>query len=422
MASLPKPLQRVAGSTVVLSATWVTLRVYAFLAGYDRLRYPHYPRAAWINSDVVLFASWAPKLGHFQFPTGDPRWQYPPGAGILLSIPQWMSAAFGFSYSQAFQVLIALADLALLVVLIYAGRKWAAPFNGLAGAWFWALAPLFVGPIMAARFDTVVALTAVGGIVLLYAKRPTWAGAILGVGLMIKAWPALMLAAAQRRDLARGVIGLIIGVACVAAVGLFWDHSWSFINNEVHRGIQIESVAALPWVLRWWTGVVPHYQYQFGALEIISPYTHTVGIVCTLVGGALLLVLAALRLLGRLDHVAGVDVAYAALLVSVTTSRVYSPQYNLWLVAIGAAVLLDRRTRLRSVLWWIVGASIAGQIVYPIVYDALLQGYGQGIAPQVVRIVCLVVATTIAYVKVVRAGFKPETQTSDLDQLQQVAA
>jgi hypothetical protein len=400
-------------STLTLVLIYGLLRTYAFLAAYGNLQ--QYPLSGWISSDVLLFQGWAPGLSHFHFPINDQRWQYPPGAGIFLTLPQWISQAIHVHYEQAFQGLVLLSDVALLVVLIWAGRRLKAPLGGLGPAWLWAFAPLFVGPILAARFDTLVSLTAVCALVLIYVKRPAWAGIVMGVGLLIKAWPVLMIAAARRRDLPRALLGTAIGATVVVGVGLFWSNSWSFFDNEIHRGLQIESVGALPWVISWRFGHPQRYGYSFGALEIISSHAHAVGLGLSLVGFALLFILGVLRLAGRLEHVAGVDVAYAALLVSVATSRVYSPQYNVWLIAVGAAVLLDRRTQLRAAVWWVVGASFFGQLVYPIYYTQLMQGYTSGVFVQTARIVCLLAATTIAYYRVVRGGLTKPTAAADQD-------
>jgi hypothetical protein len=401
-------------STLILTLVWVLLRTYAFLAAYGNIQ--QYPLSDWISSDVLLFRGWAPGLANFHFPINDERWQYPPGAGIFLTLPQWIHSALHVNYEQAFQGLVLVTDLALLVVLIWAGRRLKAPLGGLGPAWLWALAPIFVGPILSARFDTLVSLTAVSALVLIYVKRPTWAGVVMGVGLLIKAWPVLMIAGARRRDLPRALLGTLIGAAVVACVGLLWSNSWSFFGNELKRGLQIESVGALPWVIGWRFGLNPHYGYSFGSLEIISPYAHTVGMAVSLIGFALLFLLGVLRLTGRLEHVPGVDVAYAALLVSVATSRVYSPQYNIWLVAVGAAVLLDRRTQLRPAVWFILGASVFGQLVYPIYYVQLMQGYTSGVLAQTLRVLCLLVATGIAYYRVVRSGLTEAPAAADQDQ------
>jgi hypothetical protein len=268
---------------------------------------------------------------------------------------------------------------------------------------------------LAARFDTLVSLTAVSALVLLYVNRPTWAGTVMGVGLLIKAWPVLMIAGARRRDLPRALLGIAIGATVVVVAGLFWSNSWSFFGNELHRGLQIESVGALPWVIGWRFGLAAHYGYSFGALEIISSHAHAVGLTVSLIGFALLFILGVLRLAGRLEHVAGVDVAYTALLVSVATSRVYSPQYNIWLVAVGAAVLLDRRTRLRPAVWFALGASVFGQLVYPIYYVQLMQGETSGVLTQTMRILCLLAATAIAYYRVVRGGLTKASAEADQD-------
>ncbi len=73
----------------------------------------------------------------------------------------------------------------------------------------------------------------------------------------------------------------------------------------------------------------------------------TVGLALTVIGLALFALIAWWRLSGRLESVPPGDVALAVMLVSVATSRVYSPQFNVWLIGITAVMLLDPRSRLR---------------------------------------------------------------------------
>ena len=80
--------------------------------------------------------------------------------------------------------------------------------------------------------------------------------------------------------------------------------------------------------------------------------------------GLIALPLAVARLTGRLRRIPGPDVAFAAVCVSIVASRVFSPQYMIWLLGIGAVCLVWRRTaRVPVVL--MLAAAAAAQILYP---------------------------------------------------------
>ena len=87
----------------------------------------------------------------------------------------------------------------------------------------------------------------------------------------------------------------------------------------------------------------------------------------------LLAVVAIQRLRGALQDVSGADVALAAVLFSVATSRVFSGQYFIWLLGLAAVGLGDPRSRMRRTTALLVAAAAATQVVYPWLYSALLE-------------------------------------------------
>ncbi|NUR01525.1 MAG: hypothetical protein HOY79_34850, partial [Streptomyces sp.] len=87
-----------------------------------------------VTSDVsVIYQGWYETLRHGTFPLDDVTWQYPPAAALPILSP----ALLGFlDYATAFFVLAFLADLVVLSLLQYAGRR---PGKTLRGAWVWVL-------------------------------------------------------------------------------------------------------------------------------------------------------------------------------------------------------------------------------------------------------------------------------------------
>jgi hypothetical protein len=95
------------------------------------------------------------------------------------------------------------------------------------------------------------------------------------------------------------------------------------------------------------------------------------------------------------------------MLVSVATSRVYSPQFNVWLIGLAAVALLDPRSRLRAVAGLVVAVSILTQVVYPWSATQLVTADTLTVLVQALRIVGLLTAAGLGLAAILRS---PPTQ------------
>ena len=335
----------------------------------------------------------ADSLQHGRFPTDD-MWQYPPLAGPVFVLGAWLPGE-----RLGFVTLFLGFDAAVMAMLTHQARR-SGPGGGTR---LWALLPLIVGPLLLARFDVVPTAFAVAAVLL--AARPMASGALAGTGAWLKVWPVLVLAALRRRDLPRGVAGalaasvVIAGVLVVATVDPL-----SFLGGQRDRGLQIESVAAWPFLVARLAGAPVEVVYRYGAHEIDATGVDVVarGVVAlTLI---LLGVVAVQRLRGVLDEVSGADVALATVLFTVATSRVFSGQYFIWLLALAAVTLGDPASRMRRTTALLIAAGVATQVVYPWLYSALLDGNPVAVAVQTVRVGLTVTATVFALGVLLRPG------------------
>ena len=158
-------------------------------------------------------------------------------------------------------------------------------------------------------------------------------------------------------------------------------------------------------------GEVPT-EFRYGSMELDVPITVPLGLAITLFGFAVLAAFGIARLLGRLERLAPADVALAALLVSLITSRVLSPQYAVWVAGVAAVTFLDRDSRMRTVVWLLVPSVLVTQAIYPFGYGSFLEGAWWAVALQSVRIVLLVWATALAVVIVTKSALKPPQQAA----------
>lgn len=345
--------------------------------------------------DVRLYSTWTILLADRQFPVGDAYWQYPPGAGVLFALSRFAGPdpVFGFV------VLAFLADLALLLLLINAGRGQAGE-RRFSGAWAWVIGGLAVGPVLVARFDIFPTVFAVAAV--LFATKPVRSGVMAAIGALLKVWPILMLAVVSRRQLPKAALAaLSTGLVGVLAINAWASGGISFLGEQSERGLQIESVGALPYMIAGALGFEQNVVLRYGAYEFVMSGVGLIGLTITVIGLLLFATIAVLRLTGRLEQVPPGDIALALILIAVATSRVFSPQYDIWIVGLGAACIADPRTRLRRVVIALIVMSAVTSIIFPWAYGSLMETTHYAVALQVIRIVLLVACTVIAVKSVV---------------------
>ncbi|MCX6433247.1 MAG: glycosyltransferase 87 family protein [Actinobacteria bacterium] len=370
----------------VIAVAWLATRAFALMS---------VDMTPWMLNDLDIYAAWLPLLQDGAFPTGDPTWQYPPGIAPVFLI----AGAIPTDFRWAFTLVILAADAAIMAALMRAhARRAGSSWRGL---WIWALAGLIVGSIMMVRFDVVPTMFAVGAVLLV--ARPALSGVSTALGLTVKVWPALMLFVLPRRSLTRGVLAFIAtAVVVLAAFGILTDNSLSFIGNQQARGLQVESVGALPYELFTLFGGQVAFGLKYGSIQVLMQGTEAVGLAMTVAGLALFALLAWARLSGRLESVPAGDVALTVMLVAVATSRVYSPQFNVWLVGLAAVALINAASRQRLVVTLVIGVSLLTQIVYPWSATQLVTGEPVAIIAQTLRIAGLMAAVVLALLAILR--------------------
>lgn len=361
-------------------AAWLATRALAVLS---------IDMTPWMLHDLEVYTGWLPALSSGAFPVDDPTWQYPPGASLV-----FLGADLGsIDFRWSFTVLVLLVDAAILTTVLVAHRRTNA--SSWRGPWVWALAGLIVGPIMLTRFDLVPTLFAVLAVTLV--GRPALSGVSAALGFLVKVWPALMLLALPRSGLKKGALSFVVtAVVALAAFALLFDNSLSFLANQRDRGLQVESVAALPYLLHSLLGGEVAFGLQYGSIQVLMNGAELVGTIVTALGLVVFAIIAWWRLRGRLDDVPPGDVALTLMLVSVATSRVYSPQFNTWLVGLIAIALLARASRLSWPAGLVIAASLLTQVVYPWSATQLVHADTVTILVQTVRILLLVVAVALS--------------------------
>lgn len=342
-----------------------------------------------IFDDLNVYSGWGEGLAQGRVPSDDPMWQYPPLAAFVFG-------AIGLLGSQPwlFALLFVAVDVVIGALLV----RDAARRDRWEGFAVWLAAPILLGPILYGRYDSVPTLAAMAG--LLAIAAPLAAGAILAVGGGLKVWPAVMALALSQRAWLKGALGAIAATAVilVTAAWAFPSVVSGFLGNGQARGLQTESVAALPFVwARLFGGeeIAPE-AFRYGSSEVGLPLADAIAPWLIPITGLGLLILIAARALGRLDHAPVADIAFVAILWLTVTSRVLSPQFNVWLVGMAALVWAAGSPRMRTATIPVAVTAIAAQALYPFSYIDIIEGGLIGTAWQTIRIGALVAAMVLA--------------------------
>ena len=382
----------------VAALAWVLTRVPMYLidAGTIHDRW----RRFYIGDVVQTYANWLVLFAHGRFPQADARWQYPPGAAAILSLPRLLPG----SYLDSFLLIELLCDLLITVLLVHMAIR----RGSWLGCWCWLAGIALLGPVVLGRFDMFATLLAVAALYL--AGSPRSLGALAGLGAVVKVWPALVLVGVPPRSGRKAVIAAIASAGAVIAGYLaFTSGSLSFLANQDSRGIEVESVAAQPFtVLRTlgiWHG---HVVWRYGSYQLVGP---GVGAMAGLTLASMLLALAGLvwwrwRMCWR-PEVLG-DAALTATLLMVTTSRVISVQYMIWLIGMAGCTLAFPRSSQRQVGLGLLAVAGLTQVEYPYLFhDFRAYGAAAGTAVVAARDTLLLALAVLAFVRLWRSTRRP---------------
>jgi hypothetical protein len=394
--------------TLLVVLGWLASRTPLYLMVTGHL-YSWYGRKN--VGDVAIYLHWVRNsLSHGVLPV-DNSWQYPPLVGPLLLLPRLLPGA---DYQGQFVRLAFIADAVVMIILVWTARRRGSWF----GPWFWILSVPFIGPLIYGRFDVFSALFVVAALALLGKGVPAagagaadgarelngrrWlAGALIGLGAAVKIWPGLTLFGLPRtkRGLQTAVAAVVAaGAATLVCMMAFTNGTW-FLHTQGNRGIEIESVWAVPFLLAkrfglWHGRIRTHY----GSLEALGPGVGYAGDVAVLSTVLVFSLLAWWWWRKQWRPTVVADATLVATLLMIVTSRVISPQYLIWLLATAAFCTLSKDTsQRRSALLILVSLPLT-QWLFPYNFLSLIHVHLGAVFVLVVRDALLVAAAAIGFI------------------------
>jgi hypothetical protein len=348
-----------------------------------------------VTSDVSsIYRGWYEVLVTGVFPEDDVTWQYPPAAALAILSPALLPF---LPYTTAFFLLAFAADLVVLSLLMTAGTR---EGGSMRGAWLWIVGVPLLGPTVYARYDLMVTAVAVAAL-LCAARRPRVAGALIGFGAMLKVWPVLLLTALRGRSLWMAAAVTASGLAAAFAVTM--PGAFAFLTFQADRGTEVESLGALVFHIARHHGWEGEVLLHYGSVEFLGPWVDLVSRLSLALTGIAFswLLMWRLRAERFAAHTAA-DAALVAVLLFVTTSRVISPQYMVWLVGLAAVCLCSRRTRMTAPAVLVLVACGFTVLEFPTYFSSVVASDGLGITLLVVRNGLLVTASVLAAVRLWR--------------------
>ena len=340
--------------------------------------------------------------------------EYPPGAIPIMMIPRYVRAA---DYRTEFVILMVLFDAVGLFGLVRIAQR--------SGSW-WGVAVWFLlipalGPVTYTRLDLVVAVVLVWAVERALAGRWDHVGILIGIGGAVKLVPLLllpMLFFVAPRARRRALVG---GCAAVVALALFPfydklpDVYRSVIGYHAERGIQAESIwgaglLAARRLFDYPVSIVGSHR-AWDAQAAASSLLKTISNVSSLLVVAGATVLAARTRVGDLRRVA--LLMFGAMSLLVGFGSVYSPQYILWLIALGA-VAMALAPRLAAPAIGVLGVTtLLAHLEFPVwFWDVLFYDKGGALIVLAVRDVLTIAIGALALWAWHRA---PDTQVALVD-------
>ncbi len=336
------------------------------------------------EGDLPLYRLWAQQAIHGYWPVFDFPWVYPAGAlaPIMLSI-----AAGPYLFQALWLILMAAGNFAAIAALTGGFRRIA----DYPAAWYWLLIQVLLAPVSMLRLEGAAAPLAIAGLVLL-ARRPAVAGALIAAATWIKVWPIAIAAAAvtvlrTRWRVVAGGLALTAGVVAAVAVGGGIRNLFSFATIQSDRALQLEAPIATPWV--WGAvlrvpGAAIRQNYELATREVSGPGVYAAGEFVTLLMPVVFLGIVALlwmarsraarerRLTPALEQRLVLRGSFALAATLIVFNKVGSPQYMLWIAPIVAVgVMVDPRGW-RRIAIAVAVASVLTSLVFPILYMPLV--------------------------------------------------
>jgi len=305
------------------------------------------------TTDLVIYREYALNLMKGQVPYRDFQMEYPPLSLAVFGLPVLFSVRapidqviYRALFAAGITILTLLVNFILLRFSSVRQLGQAAPTIAL-----YTMGVAILSPLLPWRYDMFPALLTILALLFIQDRKPFWSGVSLGLAVIAKLYPLVILPVFYGYTLAKkdwkAALRLTLGLTLAAALLILFfalHPSWPLGMLSYHelRGLNIDSLPGGAFLLAkaaGWADV--DIIHNFGSFNIEAAYS---GLATPWLTPLMLLTLGLVSIAGflRFRQDKGKDgaisirrlAAYAvtALLAFILTSRVFSPQYLIWLL------------------------------------------------------------------------------------------
>ena len=334
-------------------------------------------------TDIALYHAYGERIAGGLVPYRDFAFEYPPGALPALVLPALVTDSL-----TAFRVVFA-AEMALAgaigVLLLAAGlgRLGTGVADRRVALSAVALLPLLLGGVILTRFDLVPAAIVAGAMLLLVTGRLRAGALVVGIGIAVKLYPAVLVPLVGivawrrggRRELA-SVLALV--TAPVLAVYLPFlvaapDGVLDSVGRQLGRPLQIESLGAGTLLAAHHVfGTSLEWASSSGSQNLTGTGADTLVVLQGIAQVAAVLLVWVSFWRGPAGSGRLVRHAAAAVVAFVALSKVLSPQFLVWLVLLVPLVVGGRG---RAPLWLLTAACAVTAVWFPARYWELVKEF-----------------------------------------------
>jgi len=334
-------------------------------------------------TDIPLYHAYGERLAGGLVPYRDFEFEYPPGALPALVLPALVSDSLS-GYRVVFAAEMAVAG-AIGVLLLAAGlrRLGRARDDRRTTLAVVAVLPAFLGGVILTRFDLVPAALVAGALVLLIGGRLRAAAVVVGLGIAVKLYPAVLLPLlgvvawrkGGRRELAV-VVALSLAPVAVAYLPFLLvgpDGVLDSLGRQLGRPLQIESVGAgVLLALHQAAGIDLEWASGSGSQNLRGTGADALAVLQGIAQAAALALVWVSFARGPATVERLVRHAAASVVAFVALSKVLSPQFLVWLVLL---VPLVGGIRSRAALWLTALACALTALWFPARYWELVKEF-----------------------------------------------
>ncbi len=392
------------------------LAIALFALSWTALHHGFYAQPPQIV-DTPVYQHYGNLIADGHVPYRDFDLEYPPGALPMFALPGLAGHGVGQDvtpgFRRTFETLMWLCGAGALLALAFglralrsgAAAMWAAPA-------FAALAPLALGPVLLSRFDLWPAAIVAGALAALLSGRLRLGHALLGLGVVVKLFPAILVPlgvtfAWKRRGRREALVCLGITAAVVALVFLPFvvlspGGVWHSLTVQLRRPLQVESLgAALLLAAHHAFGVGITGDTSHGSQNLAGGAADAVAVVSTIAQFAVLLWIWIMfaRGPGGREQLARASVAVVCAFIAF--GKVLSPQFLIWLIPVVPLVRGRRGVAAGALLG---AALVLTQIWFPHRYFRLALDFEPGLSWLLLARDLVLVALTVVLVTSLHRG------------------